>query len=189
MRDAGGELADCLHFLGLPQLVLGPAPGGDVGVQRDESASDHRAAAQLQDLAVGALAFDCAGGDAGFDQGRAPLRLLLDVDRPELPRRGLRPQDILQLHAHPQHVCRHAGIFRETRVPLDQAQLGIEHHQPVGHARNGGLPSRAPGVLGEFRHRKCRPGPRQRGLAATMQIRFAEQQTCQRHDARDQYAW
>ena len=143
MRDAPGQLAECLHFLRLRELLLGArkrllgfAPFADVA--GDHCVSDQRAglvADRLDDDARPEHAFVAShppafgdvlalvGGDLQGARRLATLLFLLGVEAAEVLTDDLARRVVMDP--------------LRTRVPVGDVAFGIEHEdRVVGHALN-----------------------------------------------------
>jgi hypothetical protein len=151
MGDAGGQLAERGHLLGVDQaglrglqfaqgrlggvargvdLGLGPLALGDVAVDQHEPAAGYGIIADLDDPAVRPGTFDralCA------DHAGHPTHLRIDIGGPELAALG-EIAGIIGIARTPLHE----GIgevedLLEIQVPGRQPQPGIEHRDAIAH--------------------------------------------------------
>src|ERR1700730_2725202 len=154
MRDAGGQLAECSHFLRLDQTglcrlqiaqrrlgrvsrcanrLLGMLSLGDVAVDKHEAATGHRIAAHLDDPTVWPRPFE-AHFAAGIFEGAAQLRFEIgrvlaavsEIAEILGPARPPREEGVRQL----EHLL-------EIAVPGGKPRLCVEHDDAIAHVVKG----------------------------------------------------
>jgi hypothetical protein len=155
VSDAGGQLAERGHLLGLDQPVLGPVQIserrlgrvarradlflgalalGDVAVVDDDPAARHRVRPHLDDAAVGPRALGrilCAGR---FDQ---PAHFGFDIDLAVLAMRREMANVVAEVRPLGQQTVGQIEKLLEIAVPRREPLLGVKHCDPVAHIVKG----------------------------------------------------
>ncbi len=155
MSDAGGQLAERGHLLGLDQarlrglqlaerplggvaggmdLGLGALALGDVAVDQHKAADRHRVVPHLDDPPIGAGAL---GRPLGADDFGQPAHFRLDIDRTVLAMRGKITDILGKVRTLGQHLVGQVEDLLEIAVPRGEPQLGVEHRDPVAHIVEG----------------------------------------------------
>ncbi|HXA21485.1 MAG TPA: hypothetical protein VNW90_04240 [Acetobacteraceae bacterium] len=127
MSYAAGQLADRLHLLRLPQLVLRAPPFGYVRVKRYESAAGQAISAIFHGHAARTPPFRRPSAYTGSQPLQASPDFLFDVNLSEFSGDGLCAQDVLLIQPNPKNVRRDASEFGHVFVPFHETQVRVDN--------------------------------------------------------------
>ena len=149
--NAGGQLAECRHLLGMqeaglcrlqlaqcplggvarrPDLFFGALPLGDIGVDHDKAAARHRVAPHLDDTTVGSRVLE-AQFPAELLEAAAQLRF--DVVAAVFAAPGEKPYVVGIRKTFRQEGLGQIEDPLKIQVPCGKPQLRVEHCDPVAH--------------------------------------------------------
>ena len=125
------------------QLLLAPAPLGDVGGEEHATAVGHPTLTDAHPSTVDDLVLAFVLAPARAARAAASTIVLAHVGVVDRPQRQPLPEPIVEAHAEAQHLTQIVReVLRVAAVEEDEAILGIENREPVRDALRSGEEAR-----------------------------------------------